>query len=187
MTRWPAALAALALLVGAWFVARATPDVEARLAEQFPVAAEVGQKVEGRNIGITIDHLTLADRLRTDRWQAEGTWLVVDLDAWAVLTESPAALQSLTLQIGERTYTASERPDAATTNSTLRRAGLYVQHPRSGTVVFELPDDVGEARGILRLSLFDDPADSVIEVPIDFGALDHEAEIALPAVEWATP
>lgn len=187
MKRWLGAGAAIALLVGAWFVARATPDGEARLSDPFPVTAAVGSAVEGRNIGVRVNELTLADRITAGGWFAEGTWLVVDLDAWAVRTESPAALQMTTLVIGDTTYTASERPDFTVSGSTLRDAGLFLDHPRTGAVVFELPSTIGTAHGTLRLALFTDVADSVIELPVDFSSVAHADELALPEPDWATP
>lgn len=185
MNRWVAAGVAAALLVGAWFVARVTPDGEELLADPFVVTATVGTPTEGRNLGVTVTGLTLADTVTIGKWQGDGMWLVVELDAWAVRTESPAALQSVEFVIGDRTYRASERPDATVTNATLSGAGLYLDHPRSGSVVFELPADVEDDRGTLRLSMFGDLPDSVIELPVDFGALDHVAALELPSVGWA--
>ncbi|MBD3759034.1 MULTISPECIES: hypothetical protein [Microbacterium] len=187
MSRWLSAAVAAVLLIGAWFVARGTPDGEERLSDPFPVAATVGTPAEGRNLGVTVHSLTLADRVTTGGWFAEGTWLVVDLDAWAVRTESPAALTDVWIEVGEVTYTASERPGFYDHDASLRRAGLFLAGARAGTVAFELPATITEERGILHLAMSDGTADSVIDLPVDFGALAYEAEIELPSLAWADP
>lgn len=178
----------LALLVGAWFVAEATPDGEGRIADPFPVAASVGAPAEGRNLGVLITGATLADRVTFEGWHATGTWLVVELDAWTVYEELPGTLGSATLDLGERTLRASERPGAYDRTASLFAGGLHLGIPRSGALAFELPADAADAAAMLRLAI--DPllvGDSVIEIPLDLATLPHVAEMALPATEWTTP
>lgn len=184
MRGWVGAAVATAMLVGAWFVSGATPDGEKRLEDPFVVPASVGVPTEGRNIGIEVTSLVLADRVTTGGWFAEGTFLVVALDAWAVRTESPAALSVATLVIGDDTYSASERPGAYDRDSSLAGLGLFLEHPLSGSIVFEVPADAASAHGVLRLALTGDVADSVVEVPIDFAGVEHRREQALPDVDW---
>jgi hypothetical protein len=176
---------AVALLVAAWLVAAVTPDGEQRMADPFRVSAEIGTPAEGRNVGVTIRNLTLADRVTTGGWFAEGTWLVVELDAWAVHTELPASLG----------FAASERPGGYDTDASLYGTGLRVGFPQSGSLAFELPEDAATESGTLQLALgltssAIDPepslqGDSVIELPVDLATLPHVAERALPPTEWA--
>jgi hypothetical protein len=186
---------AVALLVAAWLVAAVTPDGEQRMADPFRVSAEIGTPAEGRNVGVTIRNLTLADRVTTGGWFAEGTWLVVELDAWAVHTELPASLGVAYLVLGDRTFAASERPGGYDTDASLYGTGLRVGFPQSGSLAFELPEDAATESGTLQLALgltssAIDPepslqGDSVIELPVDLATLPHVAERALPPTEWA--
>lgn len=187
MRGWTGAAVAVVMLVCAWFVSGATPDGERRLEDPFIVPAAVSTSVEGRNLGIEVTSLVLADRVSTGGWWAEGTFLIVELDAWAVRTESPAALSVANLVIGDDTYSASERPGDYDDDASLAGRGLFLEHPLAGAIVFELPADVATAHGTLRLALSGEVADSVIVVPVDFAGLEHRTEQALPDVAWANP
>lgn len=180
--------AGVAFVAASWFVAAATPAGEDRLADPFVVTADVGESVTGRNIGATVHEMTIADRVTYDGWFGEGTWLVVNLDAWAIETESPGALSGVYLVIGERTFRASERPGSYDTEASLFRTGLHLGIPQTGSLAFELPADVLEDQGTLQLAISDFlDADSVIEVPVDFAALPHTDEVALTGTGWANP
>lgn len=182
---WPLGVA---LVVAAWFVSGATPDGEERITDPFPVAAEIGRTAEGRNLAVTVHEATLADRVTSGGWHAEGTWLVIELDAWTTRTEAPGSLGAAFLVAGDRTFRASERPGAYDPSASLLRAGLHLGVPQSGSLAFELPADAADGEATLRLGLSEQLAgDSVIEVAIDLAAVPHAAEVELPVTEWATP
>lgn len=188
MRRWAAWSIGLAFVVLAWFVAGATPDGEDRLTDPFPVPAEIGETAEGRNLGVIVHGVTVADRVTSGGWHAEGTWLVVDLDAWTIRTESPGALGAALLTVGDRTFRASERPGNYSASASLLRTGLHLDLPQSGSLAFELPADAVDDRGTLQLAIAETMSgDSVIEVEIDLAALTPVAELELPATEWTTP
>lgn len=180
--RWTWAIGT-ALVATAWAVAHVTPTDEITTA-YFPVAATVGQPASGRALAATVTDVRLTDRAVAGGWFAEGTWLLVDIEAEAVREERLAALRGVTFTVGDRTYRASERPAQYT--DPMFRAPLAVGLARQGTLAFELPDDAS-GRGTLRLSLLDDTRlDSVIEVPIDLDDLDRVAESQLLETGWAS-
>lgn len=195
MSRPVAWLVALAMLVGAWFVAWATPDGEERISDPFRVAAEVGAPAAGDNLGVTVTALTLADRVTSGGWYATGTWLVVDLEAWVTRTESPGSLNAVFLVVGDRVFRASERPGAYDPEATLLRTGLHLDRSLSGSIAFELPEELPDEPATLQLAIgnnaisHDDvlEADSVIELTVDLHALERIPELALPPTEWTIP
>ncbi|MDQ0894305.1 hypothetical protein [Agromyces ramosus] len=183
MTRWLPALAGAALVVAAWGVAAVTPGDEA--AEQpFAVAATVGERAAGRNLAATITGLRGAEAVTNDGWRAEGSWLLVDLEAEAVLSERGTLLSLATLDVGGRSYRASERPPAS-----LFRSSLAIGLPHSGTLAFELPAGAFTASegddAVLRLGLHEDPRlDSVIELRLDLAEVEVDDEAELAPVVW---
>ena len=165
------------LVVAAWGVAALTPPEEAREAP-FPVRAVIGEPASGRNIETTIADVRRADRVTAGAWSADGNWVVVDLTVEAVMTE-PASLALATLTIGDRVFSASERPKS------LAQSALAVGIPLSGSLAFELPTDADQGEGTLSLALHGDSRlDSVIELPIDLGALPHPPSIELEPTGW---
>jgi hypothetical protein len=174
---WAQWLIGTGLVVVAWGVAAVTPPKEAREAP-FAVHAVVGETATGRNIQATITSVQRTDRVSADEWSADGNWVVVHLTAEAVMKE-PASLSLSTLTIGERTFSASERPDS------FRSQPLAVGIPRSGSLAFELPADLDQGSATLTLGLrIDARLDSVIELPIDLGDLPHPPTLELHANEW---
>jgi hypothetical protein len=168
-----------ALVAAAWGVAAITPPEDAA-EDSFPVAVAVGERGVGRNIAITVDDIRRAESVSTAEWSAEGNWVVVDLDAEAVASEYGTLLTLATLEIGGRTFRASERPDS------LLSGPLSVGVPRSGSVAFELADDVDSGEAVLTFGLDTDPRlDSLIVLRVDVGAIDVEADAALRATEWS--
>jgi len=179
-----------ALLVAAWFVAGATPDGEERITEPFPVAAEIGTPAVGRNLGVTVTDARLADRVTFGGWYAEGTWLVLDLEAWVVHTESPGALSAATLTVGDRVFRASERAQGYDSSASLFSTGLSLAVPQSGSIAFELPADIAADAdaAVVRLAIETEfLGDSVIELPVDISAVERVDELELAATEWITP
>lgn len=195
-------LVATALLVAAWGVAFVTPDGEQGYSAPHPVAAVIGEPAVGRNIAATIHGLTIADRVSSGPWSAEGTWLVVELDAWVVKRENEAMIGAAILTVGDRTFTASDRPGHYSSKATLYRHGLNLDLPQSGSIAFELPSDVltddGAADAMLQLAFGGSNgaeqsvragiiADSVIELPVDLPALTREDSLELPPTTWTRP
>lgn len=180
MKRWASWAIGGALIVAAWGVALITPPEDA-FERPFPVTVEVGERGEGRNIAITVHDVRRADGASAGEWTAEGNWVIVDLDAEAVVAEFGTLLSLATLEVDGRTYAASERPDS------LRRGSLSVGIPRSGSLAFELPDDVEPEDAVLTFGLDTDPRlDSLIVVPIDLSETDVESDAELQPSEWST-
>ena len=117
-------VAALAMLVAAWVISGEAPDGEQRIDDPFPVTARVGEAVTSDNLGVTVHDVRLTDRLSTGGWSADGTWLVVSLDAWLVRRE-PASLKLGYLVVGERTFLASERVATYDVDASLSGSGLH--------------------------------------------------------------
>lgn len=180
MRRWATWAIGGALIVAAWGVALMTPPEDA-LERPFPVTVDVGERGEGRNIAITVHDVRRAEAASAGEWRAEGNWVIVDLDAEAVISEFGTLLSLATLEVDGRTYAASERPDS------LRRGSLSVGIPRSGSLAFELPDDVDPAHAVLTLGLDTDPRlDSVIVIPVDLREIDVESDAELRPTGWST-
>jgi hypothetical protein len=173
-----------ALIVAAWGVVQLTPDDEP-LQAPFVETVEVGQAGVGRAFDATVTDVRLADRVVAGGWAAEGTWLVVDVDAQARLEETGVALRRAALTIDGVTFRASERP------ASFLGSGLAVGVPTRGSLAFELPDDLLDLPGVgaatLQLGLSDDiRLDSVVELTIDLATLDRESEIELRETGWAS-
>lgn len=200
MTRAVSWIIALAMVVAAWFVAGATPDGEQRLADPFPVVAELGEPIDADNLAVTVHEVQRADRVSTGGWFAEGTWLVVSLDA-ALIEREPASLGLAYLRVGDRTFLASERVKAYDPDAAISGWGLHVGIPQSGTLVFELPPDIAgddrAAEAVLQLSVGtplpglspseNQQGSAVIELPVDLTTLERAAEFALPDAAWTNP
>jgi hypothetical protein len=180
MKRWASWAIGGALIAAAWGVALITPPEDA-FERPFPVTVDVGELGEGRNIAITVHDVRRAEAASAGEWTAVGNWVIVDLDAEAVVAEFGTLLNLATLEVDGRTYAASERPDS------LRRGSLSVGIPRSGSLAFELPDGVDPADAVLTLGLDSDPRlDSLIVVPIDLSRIDVESDAELQPSGWST-
>jgi hypothetical protein len=168
-----------ALVAAAWGVAAITPPDGAE-ESPFVVSAEVGERATGRNIAVTVHDVTRSESVRSGDWSADGNWIVVDLDAEAVVSEFGALLELATLEVNGRTFGASERPDS------LLRAPLAVGVPVSGSLAFELPADVDGGAAVLSLGETADPRlDSVVEIDLVLDALVVEDAVELVPVEFA--
>ncbi|WP_194425490.1 hypothetical protein [Microbacterium invictum] len=192
MKRWAAWTAAGAMLVAAWGVAAITPPDDAASAP-FPVAATLGSEATGRNMALTVTNPRMSEGA-TGRsaaqsralWSAEGTWLVVDLEARSLDSDTGVHLNLVDLVVGERTFSASDRPVS------MRRIGLATGLDQSGGLAYELPedilDDAGAATARLRLGLSDDDRlDSVIELQLDLTTLPHESDAEIAEPDWSRP
>lgn len=184
MTRIAPWLLTLALLAAAWAVVKVTlPDDAAQA--PFVTAAELGEPATARNLAVTITDVHAARRV-TDAagWTAEGTWLVVDLEASSVVSQDAAHLTVANLIIGDRTFTATDR------GTTFARQSLVTGVPRAGSLAFDLPEDALSGEAVLQLAvpsgaLGDVPLDGMIEMRIDLDDIPVEAEVELLENGWA--
>ncbi len=180
MRRGQAWAAGAALLVAAWLVTLVTPPADAELAP-FAVTGDLGERVVARALTATVSHPRLAQRVTAGGWSAEGRWLVVDLELEATREEAGTRVGSATLQIGERTFRASERP------ASIAETGLHAGIPQLGSIAFELPGDldrIGDA--VLRLAEDEDTRmDALIEVHLDGDDVAVVAGTALRPTGWA--
>lgn len=178
----------IGLLVAAWFVAQATPgDDSAERA--FVQQAEIGERAEGRDLAITVQRVRAAEALTTPAgWRAEGTWVVVEMDAEAVLTEYGNLLSLTVLKVDDRVYSATERGEGESSVDDYMLSGeqLVPGVPKSGMLAFQLPDEQSLA-GTATLEIATDrfPVyDSIITLPIDLEELPIENSIELELVDW---
>ncbi|MGB4135580.1 MAG: hypothetical protein WA971_03385, partial [Microbacterium sp.] len=170
------------LLAGAWVASALTPGEQAG-EDPFPVTAQVGERGVGRNIDVTVVDARVVHSLTSEEglstWSGEGTWLLVEVDAAAVVAQDGAALLGVFLEVDGLTYSASDRMRS------FLGTGLVPGVPQRGTVVFELPEDLPSGPAVLAFSLSSDPrADSQIRVPIDLGAVPVQDAAEMPQTEW---
>ncbi|MGD2202902.1 hypothetical protein [Microbacterium maritypicum] len=177
-------LATGALVVCAWGVSKVTLPDDAPNAP-FPTVAQIGERASTRNLVATVTAVHLTRRVTdAEGWSAEGTWLVVDLEAASGVTQDLSTLRGADLTIGDRTFRATDR------GTTFAAQRLVTGVPRAGSLAFELPDDVIGDRATLRLSVpgagdLEGSRDGVIDLPIDLAALTVEAEVLLDENGWA--
>lgn len=185
----------MAMLVAAWFVAWITPDGEERITDPFSVSAGIGERVEAGNLGVQVHSATMTEGVVFDGWRAGGTWLVVSLDAWLTQKEA-ATIGRAYLTVGDRTFTASERPGNYDMAAALNGGSLHVGVPRSGGLAFEIPTDAA-GPATLRLAAGGDlsalsandnlAGDAVITLELDLSQLERSTRLALPETEWTQP
>ena len=144
--------------------------------------------------------MRLTDRVATGGWSADGRWLVVSLDVWLVHRE-PGSLGLAYLRVGDRTFLASERVKAYDPDAALNGWGLHVGIPQTGTLVFEMPDDIAAdaaaSAAVLELALGtplaalsptqNQAGGAVVTLPLDLTTLESVAETLLPDTEWTNP
>ncbi len=176
-----------ALLVGAWLIAASAPADDAYI-DPFPVAAEIDQPADGVTFATTVRDVRAASTVTgAGGWTADGTWIVVYLDAEGAqprMSYSPVAssLGLAELTISGRTYGASERAPSLLA----QRLGSGVSS--SGVLFFEVPEDALAGTGILRLAGSSDTRGLAVvtfEIPLD--DLELESEIELPVTDWTNP
>lgn len=170
----------LVLLAAAWGVSKATLPDDASAAP-FPIAAEIDEPVTARNLAVTVTDVHIANRVRDAKdWTADGTWVVVDLEAAGVLTQDEGTLQLAQLVIGDRTFGATDR------GTTFLNQRLVTGVPRSGSVAFELPEGAAAGAATLRLGTADEVLlDDVIELPLQLDEVAVETEVLLEENGWA--
>lgn len=174
----------LVLLVGAWGLSKATLPDESTT-EAFPAVAAIGEPIITRNLEVTVTDVQVARRVTDpDGWTAEGTWLVVDLEAASVLTQEGSSLGLTQLVIGDRTFTATDR------GTSFVDQRLVTGVPRSGSLAFELPADAPTGTATLRLGLpTGSPGevllDDVVELVLDLDEIPVDAEALIVENGWA--
>lgn len=191
-------LVAALLIAAAWWFSQHTPSmwmISAPVAER----AELEERIEGRNIAVTISGLRGASQLHatlpetSDSGPAEsegadahlipgGPWLLVDVEAALTETE-PGALVFAELVLGDTRYRASERVDS------LFEQPLQIAAPVSGTLAFELPAqaaEMGPAELQLGLNLYAG-MDSLITLEVHPEDIDHNETAELLPSQWTDP
>nr|WP_254408889.1 DUF4352 domain-containing protein [Streptomyces sp. AC495_CC817] len=172
-------LLTLVLLAGAWTLVKITLPVGSAQ-EPFVTVASLGETAHARNLAVTVTDVHAARSVvDAEGWSAEGAWLVVDLEASSQVTQQYAALRDATLTAGDRTFSATDR------GTTFLGQALVTGVPRSGSLAFQLPDDVLDDSATLRLALTNSTLDGVIELEIDIAAVPVESEVTLQENGWA--
>lgn len=183
-TTWRAKLVpwgiTIVLLAATWAVNTVALPYDSDEAS-FPVRTNVGHHATAGNLSLTVTDVHAARSITDSKgWSADGTWLVVDVDAAAVQSQSGSSLTFAELTIGDRTFSATERGD------TLFNTGALIPGVmRHGSLAFELPTGALEGQATLQLANTQRVEDnSVIEVPIDLGGLTVEDSVTLPETGW---
>ena len=167
------------LLLAAWGVVQLTPDDD-DAQKPFVIPVAVGETAVGRAFEITVTDARIGDRAVSGGWHADGTWLVIDLEASARGEETGARLNHAAFVVDGATYRASERPES------FFESALSVDIPRTGSIAFELPESLADASGVLQLALDGETRlDSLVEVPLDLGGLGSTTEVELLREGWA--
>ncbi|UJP10045.1 hypothetical protein L2X99_17090 [Microbacterium sp. KUDC0406] len=169
----------IAMVVAAWFLLQLQKPDDA-VYDSFVTKTTVGEYAAARNLSATVTDVR-AGRSVSDgkRWSAEGTWLVVGVDAATLQTEFASQLHG-ELRIGDRIYQATERGETG------RNMSLITGVPRHGSLVFELPE--GQVKGDATVVLSwqsDHTADGVIEVAVDLDDVPMQYEVTLDEIAWA--
>lgn len=154
--------------------------------DPFVTTVARGERGVGRNIDVTVVGLRRTREVSVPSytsWNATGNWLVVDVRAASVVTQTGANLSGAQFLIDGKTYTASNRPDAL---YTLMGKALVPGVPRTGSIVFELPGTMTSGSGELAFSVNSDVrADSQIRVPVDLAKVPTAPTVELARVEWS--
>lgn len=177
----------VALVAAAWGVMAITPNTD--FAKQtFPVAATRGEPAEGRNLRLTVLEVSGASALSDPYgWRGDGPWLLVTYEAEALFDERGAWLGRVELQIGDRIYEVTDRPDSRT-----ERTRLAIGLPTRTTAAFELPADALEdseqnRRAVVSFAYDRNnrQLDSVITYDVDLTRIPFDAPAELPNREWS--
>jgi hypothetical protein len=183
--------AALVALLGIAAVVADTAPSEAGWQAPIEVRGGLGETLTGRNVQAVVTDVRAADSVvASNGWAGTttGVWVVVDASVSSVVDEEGALLGTAVLRVGERSYSASERPDLGSIAETSLRAGI----PVTGPLMFEVPRSAlssGEGRSArIELGISRDPrVDSLLVVPIDLSTLEVEESLeTTEPVEGAT-
>jgi len=175
----PWAIGAALVVVAGVAVALTPPDIA--LTQAFSIHGGEGDAVTGRTLTAQVRDAAFAERVSTGDWETDGNWLVVSVAASAPQTEVDAAVILAALEVGDRTFHASER-----VRDSLLGTALRVGTDTVGMLAFELPADVDAGDADLRLitSYSTPQLDDVVVLPLSLDDLPSEAEIEIVAPEW---
>jgi len=183
--RVPAILLLLAF-IGAAFVLHLTKPSDEELQRPFVTYAGFGEQVEGRDLIWSADDAYLADRLTSAEWigETDGIWLVIE---GTIASKLGITSPDVSILIGERRYSASDRPGDAALGESLS-AGL----PQAGAFVFEIPrsalDSADGTHATARFATgFRVRLDSAIDMVLDLTQLEHRTTATLPEPGVVTP
>lgn len=177
---WAAWAIGAGLIVAAWFVALVTPGEEQAQAP-FIIAATVDESAVGRNLAVTITDVRRAAAVSADGWAAEGNWLVVDLQAESLISEGGVISHAM-VQIDGVQFSASDRPDS------LLDAALTAGIAQTGSLAFELPEDLTAGAARLELALATDVRlDSMIVLSFDLAEVPFVDDAELIETGWVNP
>lgn len=168
-----------ALVVAAWGLIQVQQPDDAPY-DSFVSTTTVGKQGVARNLAVTVTGVRAGHAISDgDRWRADGTWLVVDLDAATVEDQFGAALYVANLRLGDRTYSATER------GVTAAGMTLITGVPRHGSVAFELPAGALTGTAMLEFApTFRTQADGVVEVAVDLDDVALQNEVVLDPTGW---
>ncbi|MGO4680068.1 hypothetical protein [Microbacterium sp. 2MCAF23] len=168
------------LVVAAWGLTQVQKPDDAPY-DSFVSTTTVGERATTRNLAVTVTRVRAARSVSDgDRWHADGTWLVVDFDAAAVVDQFGTLLATSNLHLGDRTYSATERGESA------RNMVLITGVPRHGSIAFEVPPGSLEGTATLEFAVdYDTDADGVIEVVVDLDQVAMQNEVTLDPEGWA--
>jgi hypothetical protein len=180
--RW---VIAIALVAGAWGITLLAPDENAG-GDAFIIDMSLGEHAVGRNIAATVLDVRAASTVTGDAgWEATGTWLVVDVSIEAVASQQGGFFADATLQIGDRTFSASERgPD----DMTIYRTPLVPGVPQTGSLLFELPEDALTGTATLLMATgYSTWGDSMLRLQFDLDAVERVDSVDVEDVTWTNP
>jgi hypothetical protein len=173
-----AAVGLVALIAGAALVRHVAPGPD-DWQDPIRTSGEIGGAAAGRNLEVEVRDVRVARTLTDARgWPGEtnGVWVVVDLEAHALVDSSGALLTSL-LEVDGATYTSSERPERASAHRRPLEPGIAL----TGSVAFEVPEGaLDESSAELQFSVSTERRlDSVLVFPLDLGDIRVVNEIEL--------
>lgn len=171
------------MLVGAWFLQTLIPAPTV-VTEPLPVTGAVGEAIHGRTFTITVTDAQVSDGVEGEQgWWAEGTWVVIDVQAEAEGSEAASPYLALaTLTIDGVTYSASERPKS------LLDASLSVDIPVAGSLAFEINPDLANGQATLRMGTTLSPVlDSIAQLHFNLADLERTDDRTIDSPAWAKP
>lgn len=170
----------IVLVVAAWGLTQVQKPDDAPY-DSFVSTTTVGERATTRNLAVTVTRVRAARSVSDGgRWHADGTWLVVDFDAAAVVDQFGALLATSNLHLGDRTYSATERGESA------RNMVLVTGVPRHGSIAFEVPPESLKGTATLEFAVdYNTDADGVIEVVVDLDQVATQNEVTLDPEGWA--
>ncbi len=169
-----------ALLAGAWTLNRLTLPEDAP-ESAFSTIARLDEPATTRNLAVTVTDVRRAHGVTdADGWSADGNWIVVDIEAAAVVTQRGTGLRLAELVVDGRTFHATER------GTTFHRQQLVPGVPRSGTLAFEVPTEITSGQATLRFGTSsDERLDGIIELHVELDDLTVQNETVLDENGWA--